>query len=567
MKNKNIFKTLLFATIIGLGTTSCEDFLDRPAEDAYTITSFYQTDEQCLQAVNPIYNSPWHDFTRGFLAIGDIQAGNSYWEHDCLFFRLSSSNEELAGMSASLWSVNAHCNSVIQNINMYAGPNTTEAVRNMAKGEALTLKALAYFYMVRIWGPVPIVHDNSAEIAAGNYNNVYKATEANVYDYIIMTLEQAIEWLPAKAKEPGRIDKYSAYGLLAKVYLTKSGLGQKNTRNQSDLDKAAEYASKVINESGKVLMENYEDIFRLRNNTADESLIAWRWVVAAPWTASNPMQEDLTFQGLSGLGGWGSWRGISVDLMDAFGEDPTKLTRNNNDKRRKATMMMYGDKYEYFWRDKGGFDWTDYQKNVLKEFHSSTGGNWVKHLFGNSADHEAEGGGAVTESMKSSLATHVLRLGDIYLVYAEAILGNSASTSDAKALEAFNAIRKRAGVSEKTSITFEDIFKERRLELACEGDNWYDFVRLSYYNMDDALNRLKKQRRKNYIGITGYYMEDDPTITVDGSGVPSVRYNDEQADLNITPEKMFAPFPDVDLAMNPNLRGEPVEYDLSGYTY
>ncbi|NDV60563.1 RagB/SusD family nutrient uptake outer membrane protein [Bacteroides sp. 519] len=567
MKNKNIFKTLILATVASIGFISCEDFLDRPTEDGYTVSSFYQTDEQCLQAVNPIYNSPWHDFTRGFLLVGDIQAGNSYWEHDCLYFRLRSSNEELAGMSASLWSVNAHCNSIIENINMYAGSGTTETGRNMAKGEALLWKAMAYFYMVRIWGPVPIIHNNSAEIAAGNYNNVYKATEQNIYDYIILTLEQAVKWLPEKPVTAGRVDKYSAYGLLAKVYLTKAGVGMSNSRNQTDLDKAAEYASKVINESGRKLMPNYEDIFRLRNNNADESLIAWRWVVAQHWTASNPIQPDVTFQGMDGLGGWGSWRGISVDLMDQFNEDPAKLTRNNADKRRKATMMMYGDEYDYFWRDKGGFNWTNYQKNDLKEFHSSTGANWVKHIVGNSADQVGEGGEPITEAMKNSLATHILRLGDIYLVYAEAILGNNASTSDPKALEAFNAIRSRAGVSQKTVITFDDIMKERRLELACEGDNWYDFVRLAYYKPDDAINRLKSQRRKNYIGLTSYYMQDNPTITIGSDGLPSVRYNADQADLNITKENMYAPFPDVDLAMNPNLRGEPVEYDLSNYTY
>lgn len=558
---KNIYKLLILA--VGLSFTSCESFLDRPTEDGYTVSSFYQTDAQCLQAVNPIYNSPWHDFCRAFLQIGEVQSGNIYWDGDFMNFNLNSSHSELADMSASLWSVNAYCNSVIENINQYAGGTSTEAGRNMAKGEALAWKAMAYFFMVRIWGAVPIIHNNSAEIAAGNYNNVYKAKVENIYEYIIMTLEQAIEWLPAKPVAPGRIDKYGAYGLLAKVYLTRSGYNMSGSRNQADLDKAAEYARKVIEESGKSLMPVYSDIFRLQNNTAEESLIAWRWVVAPQWTASNPMQPDLALGGFDDNSAWGGWRGPSVDLQDAFGENALNLTnRQNADKRRKATMMMYGDVYEYFHQETGGFNWTEHQREVLKEFTSSTGSNCVKHLVGTSYDHDLAGGGKLTEQMKTSLATHLLRLADVYLIYAEAVLGNAASTTDAKALKAFNAVRNRAGLDSKTSITFDDIWKERRLELACEGDYWYDFVRLHYYKPEEALNMLKAQRRKNYSGLSAYYMAGTGIITDN-----SPRYNDDMADPNITHGKFVAPFPDVDLAMNPNLSKDPVDYDLSGYTY
>ena len=567
MKNNNIFKVLLFATVMSLGLISCEDFLDRPTEDNYTVSSFYQTDAQCLQAVNPIYNSPWHDFCRAFLQIGEAQSGNVWWEGDFMNFALNSSNSQLADMSASLWSVNAYCNSVIENINLYAGGTSTEAGRNMAKGEALVWKAMSYFFMVRIWGEVPIVHNNSEEIASGNYNNIYKAKTENLYDYIIMTLEQAIEWLPEKSVAPGRIDKYSAYGLLAKVYLTKSGYGMSGSRNQDDLNKAAEYARKVIEESGRELMPEYSDIFRLRNNTADESLIAWRWVVAPQWTASNPMQPDLCLNGFDDFSGWGGWGGPSVDLQDAFGENALSLTRNNTDKRRKATMMMYGDYYDYFFRDKGGFDWTLHQREELKDFTCATGANWVKHLVGTSYDHDIEGGGKLTEQMKTSLATHLLRLGDIYLIYAEAILGNNASTSDPKALSTLNAIRSRAGLASVTSITFDDIWKERRLELACEGDYWYDFVRLHYYKPDEALKKLQNQRRKNYTGLSPYYMAGTGIITEDENGNKTPRYNDDIANVNITHDKFKAPFPDVDLSMNPHLREDAIDYDLSGYTY
>jgi hypothetical protein len=608
MKKTNIIKLLLGAMIM-LNLSSCEDFLNRPNEENYSIAKFYQSDEQCLQAVNVLYSLPWQDFFRGWLRVGDCQSGNYFIENDGFWLLTPNDDmQEVKDMAASLWAVNARTNYLLQNIDIYAGENTTEAGRNKAKGEALTWKALAYFFMVRIYGAVPIMHDNAESLNTGEYNQLYRAKVENVYDYIIMTLEQAIRWLP-ETSDAGRIDKYCAYGLLAKVYLTKSGYGQNGSRNQNDLDKAKEYAQKVVRESGRTLTPEYADVFRGSHNKYPESLIAWRWKATAgdsPWTASNILQPDLTALGFSEGNAWGSWTGPSLDLQEAFGEkfDATNPTgalspiRNNTDKRRKATMMMYGDVYEYFWRDHptkkdannnnitfpNGFDFVKFYGQVLGTFHSSTGANCVKHIVGNNADHLAELDGSLggKDKYKTSLATHILRLGDVYLIYAEAILGNAASTTDAEALWAFNEIRKRAGVPEKSSITWEDIFKERRLELAFEGDFWYDLVRWHYYKPDEALAYLNAQNRKNYYGLDDYYMNQGWNTwgATDGypkkekdsegneTGKVSPRINEEMPDGKpFTHAKFTMPFPSTDLQMNPHLAEDPIDYDISQYHY
>ncbi|MDR0421515.1 MAG: RagB/SusD family nutrient uptake outer membrane protein [Proteiniphilum sp.] len=593
---------LLLIAVIATGTLSCEDFLNRPDKASYTLSDFYQNDEQCLQAVNPLYSVPWFDFFRGWLRVGDCQSGNYFMDGDRFWLLTPNEDmEEVKSMSASLWAVNARANTVLENINLYAGPGTTEAGRNIAKGEALVWKAMAYFYMVRIYGAVPIVHNNTELLATGEYNSLYRAKIENVYDYIIMTLKQAIEWLPEKAVGEGRIDRYSACGLLAKVYLTKSGYGREGTRNEADLENAREYARRVVRESGRVLEPEYADIFRGSRNFSDESLIAWRWVVAGEtyWTASNDLQADLVSSGFSEFSGWGSWGGPSLDLQEAFGEKYIDGTlsgaispvRNNNDKRRKATMMMYGDVYEYFWRDHpvkegvngqqvafpAGFDFAKFYGQVLGDFNSSTGANCVKHIVGNNADHLAEFGVPMMDR-KSSLATHILRLGDIYLVYAEAILGNNPSTSDPEALEAFNAIRRRAGLPGVESVTFDDIFRERRLELAFEGDFWYDFVRLAYYKPREAVRILNNQNRNNYVGLSAYYIDegwrtwgmegDDNYPKPDDKDKLVPRINDETLDGKPFGLERFAlPFPSTDLAMNPNLAKDPVDYDISRFTY
>lgn len=542
-----------------VGMSSCEDFLNRPTEDNYTIDGFYQTDEQCFQAVNPIYNSPWYDFQRGFVKIGDVLAGNVYFGTDNSYqaFVLKSSDDDLRNASASLWSVNAYCNTLIENLDLKTGPNVSKSTINTVKGEALTWKALAYFYLVRIWGAVPIIHNNSKLISDNKSNSIYKNNVEDVYSYIIKTLENAVELLPA-SNQPGRIDKYSAMGLLSKVYLTKSGYGSTNGQRDADeLAKAASYAKNVIDNSNRKLTSKYSDIFRLKNNISEESLIAWRWTVGSQWTSQNTLQSDLGLNGFSEFADtWGTWVGATIDLQNLFGENAVNKTRVNNDERRQATMMMYSDHYDYFHSDKGGFTYDWVNGNIT--YGSGTGSNLVKHLVGDNADHIA-GTGSGMERMATALATHILRLADVYLIFAEAKLGNNASTSDQEALAAFNAVRGRSikNVTPKATISFDDIFNERRKELACEGDNWYDYVRLSYYNAEDAKNRLVAQERGYWNNIDAYFKGEAQSADVTLGTWKVVRTN-----IQFT-----IPFPDTDLAANPRLSENPVPFDFRSIGY
>ena len=182
MKRFNI-KTFALIAVLVFGTTSCEDFLNRPTEDSYTIDTFYKTDEQCFQAVNPIYNSPWYDFQRGFVKIGDVLAGNIYYGTDNGYqaFVLKSSDDDIRNASASLWSVNAYCNTLIENLELKAGPDVTQTTKNTVKGEALTWKSFAYFYLVRMWGAVPIIHNNSKIIAENKSYSLYRNNVEDVY--------------------------------------------------------------------------------------------------------------------------------------------------------------------------------------------------------------------------------------------------------------------------------------------------------------------------------------------------------------------------------------------------
>lgn len=606
---KNILKGIVIAGAL-LSAASCQEFLNRPTVDNYNTSNFYQTDEQVLQGVNYLYNSPWYDFQRGFIKVGEVMSGNMYWGGSpYLTLTANGTDIDLMNMSYSLWSVNAHANTVIKNILETTTGTATQTVKNQAIGEALTLKALAYFFLVRSFGEVPIIHDNAELLGTGEYNNVEKVEKSCVYEYIIMTLEKAMELLPKNAYigSYNRIDYYAAEGLLAKVYLTKAGLS--GSLNSEDLAQAAKYAKDVIDNSGRTLTPKYSDIFRLspkQFNATGEPLISWQWAISGgQWTRQNTLQSDLMIEGFSENGDlWGGWGGPSVDLADAFNasvlDDPSRRVdaKGNNkelDKRRQCSMMMPGDHYEYFWTDRvdpiygrTGFNYIAglfattatngeakaYADGGPGQMECPTGTNCVKHLFGDNADHVA-GVGTPADRMAYQLPTHILRLGDVYLVYAEAVV----DTDNAAATEAMNMIRKRAygvldgtGVSEAdfdakykvSSVTREDIWKERRLELSGEGDYWYDFVRRSYFQMDKVIAELKAQRRSTYNGLGDVYKKYfESDMTKFEYNPADVYYGNADKDYvgdydspNVTATSFTLPFPTEDVVFNGNMASD-----------
>ena len=566
---KNMYKGFAIIAAV-LAVVSCEKFLERPTEDGYNVDNFYKNDLQCEQGVNYLYNSPWYDFQRGFIKIGEVMSGNMYWgESPYLSFTTNGTDVDLVNMSYSLWAVNGHANTVIHNIQNAKGPS--EAAKRKYIGEALVWKAFAYFFMVRTFGAVPIIHDNSELLSSGGYNSVKKVDREGVYEYIIYTIETAMNMLPKQTSGWNqRIDYYGAEALLAKVYLTKAGLS--GQLSNDDLTKAAQYAKDVIDHSGRTLTPVFSDVFRLAPsvyNATGESLISWQWTVTGEqWTRQNTLQSDLAMVGFDENGDvWGGWGGPSVDLQEAFGVKPTDdpaLRIAEKDTRRKATMMMPGDVYDYFWTDKGGFDFLRfiYDKDDYGaggpggHMQCQTGANNVKHLYGDNADHKAAVG-VPAARMANQLPTHLIRLSDVYLIYAEAkFLTNGAD----EALVYVNKVRERAGADKLDAITYDDIWKERRLELAGEGDRWYDYVRRSYYDMQYCIDELKSQHRSTYYGLDDLYMGYYETGVwnkkhqLDKVGYPGIPVDNP----NVTASSFQLPFPTEDVVFNGNMASDAV---------
>ena len=443
---KKIFG-IIAASITLFGAVSCEDFLNRPSEDSYVVDGFYKNDEQCIMGVNYLYSGPWSDVTRFYVYDTEYMSGN-VWTSNSPYTTLTvnGTDQELKDMSASLWSINAHCNTVINNLLGSSG--ASQAVINQCIGECLAWKAMAYFFLVRNFGDVPIVHDNTAIIKEGTYNDMEKVDKADVYDYIILTLEKAMDLLPKNAYigQYNRIDYYAAEGLLAKVYLTKAGVS--GTLDNSDLSKALTYAEDVINNSGRTLTPKYSDVFRIDPKVfqqTGECLFSWLWQAKVEmWCTQSYMQNDVGLVGFSEENNWGDWKGPSIDLQDAFGVSAitNPQLREDNDDRRKVTIMMFGDQYDYFWKDKGGFNLYRFfydktyglgsdSPNISNQtWGCSTGAFYGKHIYGDYQDH-IDGTGVTPHQQYNQLPTHILRLSDIYLVAAEAEFLTNGSTAKA----------------------------------------------------------------------------------------------------------------------------------------
>lgn len=525
MKNIKLLFSAFAFLILAAGCK--KSFLERIPLDAVTIDNFYQTEGDLRKVTGALYGSPWFDYNdKVLLFIGDALSGNlgggnaGSWNS----FAVSSGETGVNEGWRSLYRIIAHCNMNIIYFNEKSAPSISQESKNAALAELKFLRATSYFNLVQLWGAVPIIEDNRTLV---DMPSRQRNTIKDIYRFIINDLRFASENLRV-AKDPGRVNKWSAEGMLAKVYLTRSGLKDDGTgngngmRTQLYLDSAKFYAGDVCKNSGLALMPNYTDLFKIANNNNDESLFALQWVGSTTYGIGNSTQAYYAAEPkLTGVGdGWGAANTVSIDLFS------NKYV--SGDTRRKATYMQSGDVYPELLKASGGYTVT------------STTPNLKKYIVGTPADNDGKG----VFFLSTGINTYMLRLADVYLLYAEAICGNSSSTADADALLYFNKVHTRAGLTARTgSLTITDILAERRIELAFEGQYWFDLLRQHDINPTQTINLLANQDR----GTVSYNSTTNTTVYTSKKVAPS--------------EAAFKlPYPEADVVTNPLLRDAPVPY-------
>lgn len=515
--------TLLLLGILSVMSSCSEEFLERPPEDGIALDNFYSSEEELVANTNTLYGSPWFNFnTKAFWSITELSSGNARtYSGDVVNFynfTITGDNGVLTDGWSSLWSVIAQSNAIINFLPDRVSADVPQEVVNNTLGEAHFMRAVAYFYLVRIWGPVPIIEDNldhvyDSQIPTNRVEDIYTFMESDL-QFAIQNCYSKVRGANYEAN--AHVSSGSAKALKAKVHLY-----------QGEYAEARQLSQEVIN-SGEFKLyggpelpsKSYNDLFLTANDNNEESVAALQWTASGGYGYGNAMQASFAIS--SAITGTGDGYGVigpTIDLQEAY---------ETGDERRKATIMLAGDFYPTLRAADGGYTVPD---DVNAQ---NTQAGIKKYVVGTPGDNNGD-----SASQSAGNNTYIMRYSDVLLINAEAILAGGASTSDPQALASFNAVRQRAGLGSFPSITLEDILHERRIEFAIEGDYWFDLGRI---NRQMAIDMISNQERGTY--------------ATDGSGeVYTEMYTPAADDFTL-------PYPSVDVALNPRLIEEPVPYDF-----
>ncbi len=445
-----------------LGSVSCsKDIIDLSPRGTVLESNFYKNEAELFQglvaAYDPLGFATGFTMKMGLLnaASDDTHAGGSDASDQPIWVAYDKfAMDPNLGPQAGLWSKNFtgiyRANLVIEKAEgTVAGLTADKKARYIA--EAKFLRAYYYFDLVRWFANVPLV---TATPAADAIYKQTQATPAAVYAQVEKDLKDAIatSQLPesVSADELGRITKGAAKAMLGKVILFQN--------NTARMGEAAILFEEVINSNVYALEKNYGDIFKPDNKFGKESIFEiyssgnrkGDWGMGIDGNEGN---KDVQFCGMRDFvggtyaNGW-SFCPVSLDLVNFMKTDPRFAETVVDGKALKAAGASYT----------AGYQNTDYfikKYAPLASFKATSGEpalNWGYNI-------------------------KEIRLADVLLLAAECF---NRSGNDAKAQTYLNRVRTRVALPSKTTTgatLLEDIYTERRLELATEGMRFWDLIR------------------------------------------------------------------------------------------
>jgi hypothetical protein len=541
---KRHLKYLIICAVVAMTATGCKkDFFNRPPENAPTVGTYYQTTGEVQASTNILYAAPWFGFNgKAFLATSEMLSGNArcYIGADPEFGAYGNYTEGNAtpGVTStwnSLFTVVAQANALLNNLPTAVPSSVPASVVNNALGEAHLMRAAAYFYLVRLFGNVPIITNPTNFV--GSFSTVPVNFVTDVYQFMEQDLQFAEANCSKGVASTGHVSSASASGFLAKVYLYEQKYALAKTE-----------AEKVINSGEFGLMGvdfagAYVNLFEIPANNNKESMIAMQWSSNAGYGFGNQIQSVIALNStITGTGDGYAELGPTWDLQDAYKAAGDVV-------RQHGSIMKPGDVYPEIDKSTGGFT------VPLSADAQGTGAALKKYVVGTPADNNN-----LTAFQATSDNTYILRYAEIYLIEAEAIMGlgsNTAaghgidttySTSDPTALKYVNLVRQRASLAPYTSMTYRQLIKERRLEFAIEGDYWYDMQRIDGFNSSThpVAQAIQASTNKG-----------------DSYGATAPLYNNYIRNYTYiipTNAQFLLPIPVTDVNADPNLTKAPVHY-------
>lgn len=502
--NKKIIKYVSFL-LIGIAAYACSpDFLDVKPQAAENSASFYLTQEHADQALTAAYSQfnnislwgvdvmqrlgdiPSDDAEAGGQDIFDVPSLQDYGRLTPL-----PTDGVLSDVFGTMYKIIYFSNIAIEKIPgiKETDPDADPALLDRRVAEAKFLRALNYFYLTMIYGGVPYVD----HILGSDEYQQPRADIKEIYNLIESDLKEAIAVLPERSgwqTEYGRASKGAAKALLARTYLFESSYaknyGGKDERFNGMTERWAEalqYSEEVINSGEYELIgingEKYESwrgpetngyryIFTSDGDNSKEGVFEIQCVqeglgygpargnALAQWSGARYYYNDGV---PTTTGMWGF--GVPTQaLYDAF--EP-------GDPRLKASMVREGDDDQLLQGATG--EWVPYCFDycITKIYSTKWEASYEEFKAWGSTWHGAP------QNMR------LIRISEVYLNAAEAalMLGNNDL-----ALKYINKVRERArmcgttGVpADLTTISLDDIIRERRVEFSSEGHRFYDLVR------------------------------------------------------------------------------------------
>lgn len=470
-------KSYLFAfglSFLMLGS-SCSDFLVEENKSNFTQDNYFTTAEQAETAINSLY-SELRFVSDGSGTFGESPFMMLEFPTGLLNTEVAQSqyNRELRDLTANaensyfnIWWERSYRSIANANLSIARIPEIemNEVEKQRLIGQAKFMRAFNYFNLVRIFGDVPLILepvDASSELL---YPERFPLEE--VYNAIVMDLEDAENSNLPDIDETGRVSQGAVKTLLADVYLTMAGFPLQAGDEYYKL--AADKAKEVIDNGSYSLFDEYDDLHDHNIKNVGELIFQNQYLAGAnitngltPWLLPNSL-------------------GISK-FSDEFGVMyPTADFINSHESGDKRI-----EEQEFYFTQYPSID----NPEEIVDFSA----HYIYKYF----DEEA-----ALRTAQSDLNWTFYRYADVLLIYAEA--GFEAQGPTVDILEAVNKLRRRANLSEfDASVNKEEIWEERFHELAFENKNWFDMIRRR-----EVLN-VNSGEWENFVGHQFTY---GPTLT------------------------------------------------------
>jgi hypothetical protein len=476
------YKYLIYSTIALLvfaGSGCKKDFLDVPAQGSIDEAAVLKDPGAAQNLVTGVYNSLYQggfgNNTLGFLyyvavdeASDDGDPGSQPGDNSQGELIDNFKHTPTSFFFDNIWKgYYGGINQANKALNILDKATFDANTVRRLKGEVTYLRGLYYFNMVRFFGGVPKIVSVPGVADFQSDSLVTRATKDQIYEVIINDLQYAVDNLPVKGDvntQLGRANKGAAEGLLAKVYMYK-GDWQKVYDLTKDVINSNLYS--LVTNSGNTLTD-YNIIFREKpvsnvgGNNNSESVFEVQTGINVGENAVSPLYSNG--QGPRGKGGWDDlgfgWNNPSQDLVNAY---------EAGDTRKAGTIIFInptvnpggpGNIGTVLW---DGFR-IPTQDSVVNPRYNYKG-------YASSIAESPQISGSKDTKPKN---IRYMRYAEILLMYAEACvkLGRPA-----EGLTALNMVRNRAGLTSLVTMTIDDVWKERRVELAMEQDRFFDLVR------------------------------------------------------------------------------------------